>query len=765
MRTVTVNDVISLVRGRDGYFLVNRNDYFVGQALELYGEYGALEAAFLKRLVRPGANVVEVGANIGAHTIGLAKAVGPQGKVYAFEPQRACFALLQAQIALNQIGNIIAYNQGVGGERGRLWVPRVNYGQVGNFGGVSLAGEPSADAEAVEIVTLDDCLGGQPCALIKIDVEGMEEAVIRGGMGVITKQRPMLYVENDRVEKSQALTALLLELGYRIWWHVTPLYNPNNYFGDKDNVYKDVNSFNIFCCMGEHEAAQGLREIRSPDDPHPLAGGITRQRRTSAAASLQAAIDRGMALHQQGRVFEAERVLQDVLRQRPDEPGLLHQLGVLALRTGRIDLAIELFDRAIALKPDVAEPYSDRGMALRKLGRYEDALASYERALALKPDFAMAFNNRGSVLLDLNRPADALASCEQAIALSPDLAIAHYNRGNALRDLRRPAEALTSYDRAIALKADFVEAHWDQSLCLLLLGRFDQGWPKYEWRKKRDEAVAVRSFAAPLWRGEQDLAGKTLFLWWEQGMGDTIQFSRYAKLAQARGAKVVMSVQQPLHELLRQIGPGVEIVGPDEVPAAFDYHCPLLGLPLAFGTTLDTIPAQQPPLKPDPARAAAWMSRIPARTKPRIGLVWSGRADHRNDRNRSIELQTLLPLLGAGADWFCLQKEIRAADRAAFEQSGRIAFFGDELDDFSDTAALVDLMDLVITVDTSVAHLAGAMAKPVWVLLPFSPDWRWLLERDDSPWYPGARLFRQAEIGNWQHVIERVGRELRAMIG
>ena len=429
-----------------------------------------------------------------------------------------------------------------------------------------------------------------------------------------------------------------------------------------------------------------------------------------------------------------------------------------------MERAVELFAKAIALKPDFAEAHSDRGMALRKLRRFEEAVASYDEAIALKPDFAMAYNNRANALLDLNRPDEALTSCDTAIALNPGLVLAHYNRGNALQALKRPEEALASFERATALKPDFTEANWNKGLCLLLMGRFDQGLRLYEWRKWRAEPVATNSFPQPIWLGDQDIAGKTLFLWWEQGFGDTIQFCRYAPLVEARGAKVIMSVQNPLLKLLKQISPTIAVVGADEVPREFDFHCPLLSLPLAFGTTLATIPAQQQYLKADEELRVAWEARLPPKRKPRIGLVWSGRTGHKNDRNRSMELRQLLPILSADADWICLQNEIREKDLAVLRQSGGMKYFGDELRDFSDTAALLDLMDLVITVDTSVAHLAGAMGKPVWILLPHNPDWRWLLDRDDSPWYPSARLFRQSQAANWAGLIDQVGKQLRSLV-
>jgi FkbM family methyltransferase len=271
MHALILDDLLAVVSGRDGTFLVNRKDAYIGHSIELYGEHGGLEGAFLQSLVRAGDHVVEVGANIGAHTVGLAKAVGGQGRVDAFEPQRACYALLQAQIALNRLHNIHAHCKAVGRSAGQLWVPAVNYADYGNFGGVALSSSQAPTSEPVDVVTLDDQIGDRPCALLKIDVEGMEEDVIRGATALIGKGHPLLYVENDRPEKSKPLVALLLGLGYRLWWHIPKLYNPNNFFDVKDNVYGETASFNMFCCRESHPAAAGLVEINSPDDPHPLA--------------------------------------------------------------------------------------------------------------------------------------------------------------------------------------------------------------------------------------------------------------------------------------------------------------------------------------------------------------------------------------------------------------------------------------------------------------------------------------------------------------
>ncbi len=278
-------------------------------------------------------------------------------------------------------------------------------------------------------------------------------------------------------------------------------------------------------------------------------------------------------------------------------------------------------------------------------------------------------------------------------------------------------------------------------------------------------------FPQPLWLGEQDIAGKTLFLWWEQGLGDTIQFCRYATLAEARGAQVVMSVQQPLRELLKRISPTIRIVEQDEVPADFDYHCPLLSLPVAFGTTLETIPAKIPYLRSNSEKSLFWQEKLGEKNKPRVGLVWSGgfRPDQPEvwsvNRRRNIPLATLAALKNPDIEFYSLQKGQPAESELAELVRGnwdgpRLIDFTSLLNDFSDTAALIENLDLVISVDTSTAHLAGALGKPVWILNRFDTDWRWLLERTDSPWYPTAKLYRQEKAGDWDAVVRRVKTDL-----
>ncbi len=420
---------------------------------------------------------------------------------------------------------------------------------------------------------------------------------------------------------------------------------------------------------------------------------------------------RALAAYQRGDWTEAERVCRAVLAVKADYFDALHLLGVVAGRTRRAPEAVELLSSAVSVNPNNAEAYNHLGVALGKLRRHAEALASYDRAIALKPDYADAHCNRGVALSDLRRHTEALASYERAIALKPDYAEAYNNSGVALSDLRRHTEALASYERAIALKPDYASAHRNLAHVHLLLGDFIAGWRGNEWRWKTEGfAGQRRDFARPLWLGGESLTGKTILLHSEQGLGDTLQFCRYAKVVAGLGAKVVLEVPPPLLPLLAGLE-GVTQVLPKGAPLPdFDYHCPLLSLPLAFRTDLHNVPDSVPYVRGDATRLAAWRDKLGARTKPRVGLAWSGSMALRHDR-RSMALAEMLPLVCDWAECLSLQKEVRDIDAALLASRADLRHFGGELKDFADTAAIVELMDVVVTVDTSVAHLTGAMGK------------------------------------------------------
>ncbi|MGE0425600.1 MAG: tetratricopeptide repeat protein [Reyranellaceae bacterium] len=467
---------------------------------------------------------------------------------------------------------------------------------------------------------------------------------------------------------------------------------------------------------------------------------------------VHAIYGQGNALQAQGLVAEALARYDAALALDAAHAEAHSSRGNALQRLGRLDEALASQERAVALKPGGADAHSNLGNVLFALGRLDEALESYDRASALNPGHALALAGRATVLRDLGRLEEALAGYDGALALAPHEADIWSNRGILLQAMLRLDAAIESYDRAIALNPGHIGAQWNRANALLLSGDFARGWPAYEWRWRSEPAgESVPAFA------RQSLKGRHIMLRAEQGMGDTIQFARYAPLVQAQGARVTLSVQAPLRRLMATLAPGIEVVPTRD---AVDIGYPLMSLPLAFGTTLASIPAPPRYLTADEDLVAAWRTRLPNDGRRRIGVVWSGNPKHRNDRNRSLPLQTLAPLFDTDAHWIALQKDVPARDAWLVNGLPRLMRVDDKLGDFADTAALIEALDVVISVDTSVAHLAGALGKPVWILLPFCPDWRWLTGRDDSPWYPSARLFRQSAPGDWQGVIGRVAAAL-----
>ncbi len=464
------------------------------------------------------------------------------------------------------------------------------------------------------------------------------------------------------------------------------------------------------------------------------------------------------------RLEEACISYGEALKIYPDHLLALRNRGLLLVDLWRGDEALVDLRKVIELEPDSVDALNNYCIALIFLKRYEEALTILDRALSISPEMEELFNNKGSALKNLGRFDETLASYDRAIALKPDYAKAHSNRGNCLDEMGRYDEALSSYKDALALQPHHADAHWGIALNRLRAGDLKTGWVEYEWRwKLRFLQIKQRHFGQPFWIGAEPIDGKVLLLHNEQGLGDALQFCRYVPLVAARGARVVLEIDGPLKELLSGLSGVSHCISKGETPPVFDFHCPLTSLPLAFDTTLDTIPSAVPYLSVG-AHATDWGARLGSRNLPRIGLVWSGNPDHHNDRNRSIPLQTLLPLFDVEAQFVSLQKDIRSSDEAVLRERSDILHLGPELQSFVDTAALIEHLDLVISVDTSVAHLAGALARPVWILLPYIADWRWLLDREDSPWYPTARLFRQSQTREWHSVVDEMRRALAKFV-
>lgn len=567
---------------------------------------------------------------------------------------------------------------------------------------------------------------------------------------------------------------------------------------------------------GEHAAAAAILEELVASQPQQAVGWYklgnahrVLNRTDAALASYQRAIDldpcygaalcnRGAVLLAVGRPSDALASLDRAINADPADPIARYGFALAQIALNERSGALDSFDKAIALNPDYFDVYLSRASLNEEERRLDAALADLDRACSLRPEVSVAYLRRANTLAKLRRWAEALRDYDRALQIDPRDYIAHLHRGNVFREserfdealrnfdkaieidaarieghfnrglvleqLGRVPEALASFERVIAIRPDWAPAQHSRALALLQLGDLAQGFASYEWRWKNRVTIDKQNYrgAIPLWDGVQHLRGKTILVFSEQGLGDTLQFSRYISLVAAKGARVIFEVQQPLLELMQSCEGAAAVILPTDSVPSFDFKCPLMTLPGLLGTTLDTIPAETKYLRVDPERVRRWRVRLGDSVRPRIGLTWSGNPNHPEDRYRSVALSTLVEALPREFDYFSLQREIRAADRAVLEANPQIC----NVDlDFPETAALCECMDLVISTCTSIAHLAGALRRPVWLLLGFNPDWRWLLERSDSPWYSTAKLYRQRRLGDWTEPLGRVARDIRIEFG
>ena len=438
--------------------------------------------------------------------------------------------------------------------------------------------------------------------------------------------------------------------------------------------------------------------------------------------------------------------------------------GCVLFQLGKSEEALAYLGLAEQLQPNSAEAPQMRGLAFYNLKRFEDAAAAMRRAQVLDPNNPDICNNLGVFLQRLGREADSLPWFDRAIKNRPDLLAAYTNKAHALGHLHRFDEALAVYDALEAVDPGNADADWSRSLLHLLRGNFEAGWAGREARWKASGLSVTRlTSTKPLWLGKERVDGKTIVVHADEGLGDAIHFARYVPMLAARGARVLLVVPDVLCSLMSQL-PGVSRCLPLSVGLlpAFDMHCPISSLPLAFATRLETIPSTTPYLSAPVTDA--WELRLGPHDKLRVGLAWSGNIKHREDHHRSIPLRALLPLLDCDATFVSLQKDVRPDDAATLRERTDIIDLMPHLTDFNETAALISCLDLVISVDSSMAHLAGALALPTWILLPYTPDYRWLLDREDSPWYPTARLFRQDERHDYTSVIGRMRADLGALV-
>lgn len=492
----------------------------------------------------------------------------------------------------------------------------------------------------------------------------------------------------------------------------------------------------------------------------------------------EAHYNRANVLKDMGSRDAALEGYQRALGWRPDYPEAWSNRGIVLAELRRWEDAAASYQRATQLRPGFAEAHYNCGIALCELRRWNQALTSFDRAILLDTRHAGAYASRAVALDALQRREEALASCDRAVELDPKRAVAHCNRANLLLAMHRVPEALESYDTAVALDSDSASIHFNRAMGRLLAGDYLGGWADYEWRWRDTTSWVMqqkRSYSEPRWLGEESLAGKSILVYCEQGYGDTLQFCRYVPLLVARGARVILEVPRALFGLLESLNGVAQLIVHGERLPPFDCHCPLMSLPYAFKTILADIPSGVPYLAPSEDKRRRWRERIGDKSthgRPmRVGLAWSG--GHRPEQPElwAVNERRNIPLVAFEAfgrpdiEFYSLQLGDQArGELAALTARGwrgsPLADFTAQIEDFADTAALVEQLDLVISVDTSTAHLAGALGKPVWILNRYDTCWRWMLDREDSPWYPTARLYRQRRPGDWPEVLDRVRGDL-----
>ena len=466
----------------------------------------------------------------------------------------------------------------------------------------------------------------------------------------------------------------------------------------------------------------------------------------------------GNLLRVQGRREDALTHYRRALELEPKFSDAANNIGALLAEIGKVDEAETTFRDALKQNPDHPGTHNNLGNVLKIRGDLDDALAAYRRVTELAQNFSEGWRNRAATLTELGQTDEADAACRKALGLNPNDPIALDTLGNLRLAQNRADDALEAYDKALTIVPDFAAAQGNRALALLLRGDFERGWEAYEWRWQSEHYSSPRKeYEKPLWDGTP-LDGKAILLHTEQGMGDAIQFVRYAPLVAERGGRVILSCQRELAHLFGTISEIESVVANGDLPE-FDCHAPLMSLPRVFGTRADTIPTDIPYLKAESDRQARWTERLGKGPELKVGLAWRGSTIHPKDRHRSVSVETVRPILNmSGIRLFAMQVDAGDVEGTLPDTLDDVS---GELSEFADTAACIAGLDLVISVDTAIAHLAGSLAKPVWILLPFSPDWRWMLEREDSPWYPSARLYRQTAPDDWQSVVERIATDLK----
>jgi len=483
------------------------------------------------------------------------------------------------------------------------------------------------------------------------------------------------------------------------------------------------------------------------------------------AVSIQTQFQLAVSFHSQGRWQDAAVLYDSIIAAQPGHADTWHMRGMLHAQAAELAQAVKLISQSISLDATKSAYFNNRGLAQLAQQNFAEALSDFQQAIALEPGLAQAHCNLGNVLQELQRHEEALLFFDLAIEIQPDYADAYFNRGNLWVMLKRPDKAIEDFDSALGFSPNDADYKYNKSIVLLTDGQYEPGWEFHEARWDRSSTKHHRGqFSATLWLGNENIKNQKILLYAEQGFGDSIQFIRYVPMVVELGAQVFVEIQAPLFQLFQGMEGAITWIKKGEALPIVDFHCPLMSLPLAFKTRLDNIPSFPNYLSCDQAKKKVWENKLGPKNKPRIGIVWSGSSIHKNDQNRSISLAIFKSIISDEAVFYSLQNEYRANDVKLIHDHPEIINSSDQLQDFSDTASLCDLMDLIITVDTSVAHLSGALGKTTWVLVPHNPDFRWFNDRQDSPWYPSIKLFRQNSFHDWNQTLIQLSLDLKKFI-
>jgi tetratricopeptide (TPR) repeat protein len=620
-----------------------------------------------------------------------------------------------------------------------------------------LAAEPSRDEAmgALAQIAFMTGRGGEAVELLRGAAAVNSVAVeYRGNLGMVLSALGRL---DEAIEVFRGVLAIRAELP-EIWNNLGAALKEKKKIEEAEQAFKRA----LALRPGYADALSNLGVVLQAQDKVEEAIEAFSRASELNPQSAKTHVNLGSALLKKEQYAEAGEAYRQALAREAGNADALFGLGSSYHGRKLSKEAVVEYRAALVVRPDFPEAHFNLGKALQDLGELDSAVSHYRRAVELQPDLAEAVNTFGSLMLDLGRHAEAIEVLEAALRVKPDVGQTHHVLANVLQRLERFDEALEAYRRAMELLPDSDLVRWNRSLIILSQGKLREAWRDYELRRKVLKVASIAQPSGPEWRGE-NLDGKGILLHSEQGFGDVIQSIRYVPLVRERGGRVIVLCPRSLHRLLSRELEIDALVGGGETVPGYDVQCSLFSLPHVFDTSIETIPNRVPYVFADPNDIQRWRERLAREPgKLKVGLSWAGNPEHQNDRNRSLPLADFALLAGAGDITFVsLQKGAGAAQAAAPPAGMRIVDWTRELTDFADTAGLVANLDLVIAVDTAVAHLAGAMGKPTWILLATPADWRWMIGRADSPWYPTARLFRQERYGQWAGCIRKVGEELR----